>query len=198
MRRQRALVWLRVAFVIVVTPLSFVLVQQRARNAELRADVATLWMIGNRRVPALSGTSALIAPLHSGAFWIYMSPSCSSIASLLTLACLAAVLPRRLVRPRSRLVACVAAWAAVFVGNLIRIDASIEMGVLFGRSSLVLFHDWAGSIFGFAYTMGGFVLMLWILLPGRRARQDAGTPADPGTDPAALPAGSTSGSVATA
>jgi LPXTG-motif cell wall-anchored protein len=37
---------------------------------------------------------------------------------------------------------------------------------------LVLFHDWVGSTFGFAYTVGGFVLVLAILLRRRKRRRE--------------------------
>jgi exosortase/archaeosortase family protein len=60
-----------------------------------------------------------------------------------------------------------AAVAAVFVGNFLRICSSVVAALYAGKPSLVLFHDWVGSMIGFAFTLGGFVLMLWILLPAR-------------------------------
>lgn len=59
------------------------------------------------------------------------------------------------------------AVAAVVGGNFLRICSSVVVGLYAGRPSLVLFHDWVGSVIGFAFTLGGFVLMLWILLPAR-------------------------------
>lgn len=167
MNRQRWLVWLRVAFVVVATPLLFLLFEAPFRQFELDLDVGLLHFIGMHGVPAVLGTSALVAPAGRAPFWVYLSPSCSALASILTLGCIAGVLPRRLASRRHRAVAFVAASAAVFVGNVIRIDLSILAGILAGQVALVLFHDWAGSVFGFAYTMGGFVLMLWMLLPDR-------------------------------
>ncbi len=190
MTRSRALVWLRVAFLVVTTPLLFAFLEERARTAELRMDVAALHLVDVHRVPTVLGTTALILPLHSTAFWVQLTPSCSSLASVLTLACLAAVLPRRLATGRRRLLAFLAAGLAIVVGNLLRIDLSIFAGVLFSRASLVLFHDWAGSIFGFAYTMGGFVLMLWVLLPSGHPRTRLpGLQPPPPEDLGALPAG---------
>lgn len=168
MNRQRWLVWLRVAFVLVTTPLVFVLIQAPVRHIELLVDIGAIHLVGVTGVPLVMGTSALVRPSSSGQFWVYLSPSCSSLASILTLGCLAAVLPRRVVGGRSRFLAFTAASAAVFIGNLLRIDLSIAAGLLDGRAVLVLFHDWAGSIFGFAYTLGGFIVMLWLLLPPRR------------------------------
>lgn len=175
MTRQRVFVWLRVAFVVIMTPLLFVLLQAPARAVELSADVGMLRLFGEHNVLQVIGSDALVAPWHSNAwFWIEVAPSCSSLASLLTLGCLAAALPRRVAPYSRRLLAYLVAAGAIFLGNMIRIDASIFAGVVDGRASLVLFHDWVGSIFGFAYTMAGFIFMLWVLLPRRKAR--AATP----------------------
>lgn len=165
MNRQRVLVWLRVAAIIVTVPLAFFLLQARFRNLETVVDISALRLIGVTGVPLVRGPFALVRPSHGGTFWVYLSPSCSSLASIATLGCVAAALPRRITGGKGRFAAFLAAGAAVFVGNLLRIDISIGAGLLAGRSSLVLFHDWAGSIFGFAYTLGGFILMLWLLLP---------------------------------
>lgn len=70
---------------------------------------------------------------------------------------------------RGRLVAAAAASSAVFLGNQLRIDASAVSGLVAGRLTLVLFHNWVGSAFGFAYLLGGYVLMLWLLLPAERS-----------------------------
>ncbi|MGH9304139.1 MAG: exosortase/archaeosortase family protein [Acidimicrobiales bacterium] len=153
------------------TPVAFFVLQGIVRSRELAIDVAALHLVGIHRLPEVAGTSALVIPLHSQPFFVVMSPSCSSLASILTLGCLAVVIPRHLVEPRSRAAGFVLAAVAIFLGNLLRIDLSIGAGVLFGRSSLVLFHNWVGSVFGFAYTMGGFILMLCVLLPGKRQRR---------------------------
>jgi exosortase/archaeosortase family protein len=165
MSRSRALVWLRVAFIVLATPAAFVLLESHARTTELGFDIGTLRLFGVHRVPVVIGTTALILPLHSTPFFVDLTASCSSLASVLTLLCIALALPSRIAPLPRRLLAFSLAAVAVIIGNLLRIDLSILVGVLISRSSLVLFHDWAGSIFGFAYTMGGFILMLWVLLP---------------------------------
>lgn len=181
MTRQRVYVWLRVGFVVVMTPLLFVLLQVPARAIELQADVGMLRLLGVHSVLQVSGPNALVAPWHSNAwFWIEVAPSCSSLASLLTLGCLAAALPRRVAPFPRRLVAYAVAAGAIFLGNMIRIDASIFAGLVDGRASLVLFHDWVGSIFGFAYTMAGFIFMLFVLLPRRKAPATAADALDTG------------------
>ena len=171
MNRQRMLVWLRVAFILVATPLLFFAFQGPFRNIELASFIRLLRLVGVTGVPYLTGPYAFIRPSHGGGFWIELTPSCSSLASILTLGCVAVALPRRVAGGRSRLLAFVAAAAAVFLGNLLRIDMCVVAGLLAGKTVLVLFHNWAGSIFGFFYTMGGFILMLWLLLPARRAER---------------------------
>ncbi len=186
MNRLRWLVWLRVAFVVIATPLIFVLTEAAVRSRELRLDLWFLSAAGIHGVPAVIGTSALLQPAGKPEFWVYLSPSCSSLASILTLGCIASVLPRHLAPGKNRLLAFLAASAAVFVGNLLRIDLSICAGLIAGQAALVLFHDWAGSIFGFAYTMGGFVLMMWILLPaGGRSSLPASQPSSRSAEQAA-------------
>lgn len=169
MRRERTVVWIEVALVVIGTPVAFFLLQAPARTLELHLDVGVLRLLGVGGLPLLRGSAALVVPHGSARFWVVLEPSCSALASVLTLGVLTALLPRRLVGPRSKLLAFAAAAAAIVVGNLIRIDLSIAAGLVAGRSSLVLFHDWVGSVFGFAYTLLGFILMLRLLLPARQA-----------------------------
>ena len=72
-------------------------------------------------------------------------------------------LPITVDRQRAAFAVAVAV-AMVVVGNLIRIDLSLLFGVIAGRITLILFHNWAGAIFSFTYTFAGFVVMLWLLL----------------------------------
>ena len=98
-----------------------------------------------------------------------MTPSCSSIASVLAIACLSTLAPPA---PRGRrALAVAAAIATVSLGNITRIAASVIVGLFAGRSSLVLFHDWVGGIMTYVYTLGGFIVFLYILLPDRRREQ---------------------------
>ena len=64
-----------------------------------------------------------------------------------------------------RLVAVSVAIAFVFACNVARIAASLVVGAHMGDRALVLFHDWVGTLFGLAYTIVGFLLMLYGLLP---------------------------------
>jgi carbamoyl-phosphate synthase large subunit len=64
-----------------------------------------------------------------------------------------------------------AGLVAIVAGNLIRIAGSVVVGLFSGRASLVLFHDWVGSVFGIAYTIGGFIVTLTLLLRGGQPRR---------------------------
>ena len=94
--------------------------------------------------------------------------SAETLASVLAISCLAFL--ARTYPLRRRVVAVSAAIASVVLGNVVRIAGSIGVGLISGRSSLVLFHDWVGSIFGLAYTLFGYLIMLYILLPPESAR----------------------------
>jgi exosortase/archaeosortase family protein len=174
-----AAIWLRIAGVVALLLAAFDLLEVPVRGVEAHAYAGLLRTVGFHGVSIVSGSSVYLLPSHQQPFWVTVSPSCSSLAPLLTLACLALLLPRapggsgwgRLALSYG------AAAAAIMVGNLVRIDASIAAGLHYGVSTLVLFHDSAGTIFSFAYTLGGFMLMLWLQLPDLRRTANAGSAA---------------------
>jgi exosortase/archaeosortase family protein len=156
-------VFVRIGVLLVVTVAGFALLQQWMRGVETSATVDVLHALGVGGVSRGYQASIIIDARQAGAFAAILTPACSSLASLLALAGLAVLRPTG---DRRRLALAVgAAMAVVFAGNIARIAASIGVGLLTGPSALVLFHDWVGSLFAFAYTLGGFVLMLWVLLP---------------------------------
>jgi hypothetical protein len=66
-----------------------------------------------------------------------------------------------------------AAVAGVVVLNDLRLAASTLAGLWWGHGALVLFHDWAGTIWTFASTLAGFLLMVCLTLPAaERAEQN--------------------------
>jgi exosortase/archaeosortase family protein len=158
----------RVLLAVVGSVLGFVLLQWPVRMMESRAATALVRLSGTQGVFLVDDTSILVVPTHRTPFRATVTPSCSAISSVLAIACLAMVSsPQR--RPRCALAFGVA-LAAIAAGNILRIAASVGVGYLAGRAALVLFHDWVGSTFAFAYTLGGYVLMLYILLPRHTPR----------------------------
>lgn len=153
----------RIVLLVGATGLGFVLLEQRTRQCETATALDLLHLL---RLDGATRNSPTSIAVHSGngqLFAAVLTPSCSSLATLLALAGLLVLRPPG---TRRRLAGAVtAALALVFAGNIIRIAASVAVGLAAGSKSQVLFHDWVGSLFGFAYTLGGFLLMLFFLLP---------------------------------
>jgi exosortase/archaeosortase family protein len=153
----------------------FIFLQYPARWLEARLADDLLHLVGaGRFLPVVSGSQILVVPPHHPAFWVDLLPSCSALPSVLTLFAIAAALPRRPGLDRPVWMAAVAAALMVVVGNMLRISASIAFGLLAGRTALVLFHNWAGSVFGFGYTLFGFAFMIWLLMPKTGRTEELG------------------------
>jgi exosortase/archaeosortase family protein len=168
MLTRAQVVTLKVAFVVGGSIAGFVLCETWYRTVEASVTVRLVRRIAGHGAAAVTtaGTSIAVFPHHGPTFIAIITPSCSATASILAIACLAALAPRfgRL----RRLFATAVALLAVAAGNIVRISLSVLAGVHAGISSLVLFHDWVGGVMTFVYTLGGYVLFLFILLPDRR------------------------------
>jgi exosortase/archaeosortase family protein len=163
--RNRA-VFVRIAIVLVAVGVDFAIFQQPVRRLETGAAIWLLKALGAHNVNQSQGVIIEVFPAHHDPFRALVAPSCSALASILTIACLGLLAPHR--SGSRRFVALAVACATVAVGNIVRIAASVGVGFIFGRSSLILFHDLVGSIFGLGYTLAGYLIMLHILLPKRR------------------------------
>ncbi len=158
----------RVIAVVAAVGVGFVLLQSHFRIFETAFSVGLLHFLGATGVASPQGVDALVTPSGHGAFYVELTPSCSALPAILAIIALSvAMVPARANRPRWYLGAA-AAIVVVFMGNVLRIDGSIGVGLLLGRVSLVLFHDWVGSAFGFASVVGSWILLLWIQLPKGR------------------------------
>jgi exosortase/archaeosortase family protein len=154
---------IRIGLLLIGTAVVFIVAEQPMRQFETTTTLDLLRGLGLRQVSRASPFDIAIDSRGGVAFAAELTPACSSLASLLALIGLTVLRPPG---PRWRLFgAVIVAMFTVFVGNIVRVAASIAVGVVAGPSSLVLFHDWVGSLFGFAYTLGGFLVMLYLLLP---------------------------------
>jgi carbamoyl-phosphate synthase large subunit len=160
---RRAATFLTVLGVCVFAGLGFVVLQEPVRTVETTVSAAILNLVGLDGIHDVGRTTLLVVPDTQAAFHVLITPSCSSIASLLAFGCLTPLVPRR--TSTSRFVAAGIAALLIVVGNLARITGSIAIGLVAGRTSLVLFHDWVGTMFTVVYTIAGYVLMLTFLLP---------------------------------
>jgi exosortase/archaeosortase family protein len=153
----------RIVLLVGATGVGFLLLEQWTRQCETATALDLLHLFRLDGATRNSPTSIAVHARDGELFAAVLTPSCSSLASLLALAGLMVLRPPG---PRRRLAAAVGvALVLVFAGNIIRIAASVAVGLVAGSSSQVLFHDWVGSLFGFAYTLGGFLVMLYFLLP---------------------------------
>lgn len=165
--RRRRIALAHIAAVIIITVGGYALFQHDTRLAETWCAATVARLFGSHNFLTIGGTSILESPEKGPAFLAVVTPSCSSAASVASLVALASLI-RNGSRTR-RLAALAAAVLTVVAGNITRIAASLIVGLIAGRVSLVMFHDWVGSMFSFGYTLGGFILMLYIVLgDGRR------------------------------
>jgi exosortase/archaeosortase family protein len=167
-------VFVRILVVLAVAVSGFALLQGPSRQLEAQASTSLLRAAGARGVFAGSGDSILVLPSGRPAFRAVVTPACSALSSVLCIVCLASFAPRRRRWAWARGLLC--ATTVVVAGNIVRIATSVAVGLLAGRASLVLFHDLVGSAFAFAYTLGGYVLFLYLLLP---ANPDPLSPEEP-------------------
>lgn len=142
--------------------IGFHTLNESLRRVEESAVLALLAGLGDR-VSVVPGHHFQVLPPDQEAFRAQLTPYCSSIVSILALAVIALFILQA-PWPR-RLVALVAGMLLVLACNVLRVSGSVWMGYELGPGSLVLFHDWVGTVFALAYTMAGFFLMLSLLLP---------------------------------
>ncbi|HEV7207276.1 MAG TPA: exosortase/archaeosortase family protein [Mycobacteriales bacterium] len=167
MTRRRLDVSAALALSIALALVGFRLLSGPMRTLE-QTSVLALFSGLRPRVGVLSGHTFQVLPAHHSAFRAYLTPFCSSLVSLLALAAIALCVLRG--KRLRRLFAFVAAAVFVLGCNVLRIAGSLWAGLQFGPSGLVLFHDWLGTIFGLLYTLGGFLLMLYLMLPSATAQ----------------------------
>jgi len=155
--------FLRVGAVLLVSVVGFLLIERPFRVLESHVVSALLLLVGADGTHVPYGSIIEIFPRGKPSLLAEITLSCSSLSSLLAIACLSCLGPDRL---RRRWWAGLAvALTVVAVGNVLRIALSLGAGLLAGRSALLLFHDWVGGVFAFTYTLGGYILFLYLVLP---------------------------------
>ena len=153
---------IRLAVLLAIAGVGFALFQETVRRAETWAATRMLGAADAGEF-TLQGPTVIVRPDDRVAFRAIVTPSCSSLASVLAVGCLASL--ARGYSRRRKLSAIGVAMATIVLGNVLRIAGSLLAGLIAGSGSLVLFHDSVGNVFSFAYTLGGYILMLYLLLP---------------------------------
>jgi exosortase/archaeosortase family protein len=156
--------WAAVGIAVALVVGGALLGREAARRFEADLTVHLLQALGGR-VDSLTDHSILVVPDGGAPFRVIVTASCSALAPVLALFALTLVAGRG--APPRRLLAATVAAGVVVAGNLVRIAASVGIGLWTGRSSLVLFHDVVGSVFGVGYTVFGYLLVVGLLLPRR-------------------------------
>jgi exosortase/archaeosortase family protein len=160
-------VLVRLGILLGLLVLGYVWLQRPFRAAETATAAALASALGLGSLHVAAPSAVIVLPVRGEPFRAVVTPSCSSVASVLAIGCLASLAPGY--AQLRKVAAAAAAMATVALGNVLRIAGSLTVGLLAGRSSLVLFHDSVGNIFSFAYTLGGYIVMLWFLLPADTA-----------------------------
>jgi exosortase/archaeosortase family protein len=145
-----------------VTIVGFVVLSGPVRTAEIALVLRVLHFDASH-LSAVQGHAIQALPKTGMAFRVQVTPYCSSLIAVLALGGIAGfILHGPLAR---RMLAFTAAAALVVACNVIRIAASIWVGLRWGSGDLVLFHNWVGTLFALAYTLIGFLFMLYLMLP---------------------------------
>jgi exosortase/archaeosortase family protein len=164
--RQWASVVLRLGFTFVTVWVGFLLLVNPWRRAEATGITGVLHAAGADRVRDGYGNQILVIPWTQRPFLATISPSCSAVAAVLAFGAVAMFLVKG--SAHRRLLAFLGASAFIVVCNVLRIAASILVGIDAGARGLVLFHDWAGTLLGLIALLGGFVIFVFIQLPSTK------------------------------
>ncbi|MCW2713127.1 MAG: hypothetical protein JWN88_174 [Frankiales bacterium] len=167
MTERRVRVLLALALSVGLALGGFRLLNGPLRTLEENAVLALFGAFGGN-VSVLPGHVFQVLPPVEEPFRAVLTPFCSSLVAILALGAIALCVLRGPV-PRRAAAFCVAA-TFVLSCNVARIALSLWGGLEFGPGGLVLLHDWVGTVFGLAYTLCGFLLMLYLLLPSASAR----------------------------
>ena len=169
MTRRRIEVLLALGLCIGLALAGFAALKNGMRSVEVHTVLGVLDGSGVSAVDMVRDHTFQVLP-HTGLpFRAHVTPFCSALVAVLALAAITIFILRGPLW--KRLVAFTTAAVVIVACNVLRIAASLWVGVHWGVRSLVLFHDWVGTIFGLGYTMGGFFLMLFLLLPSAKDRK---------------------------
>ena len=165
--RQWAIVVLRLGLTFTTVWVGFLLLVNPWRRARSHAaSPACCTRVGADRVRDGYGNQILVVPWTQRPFLATISPSCSAIAAVLAFGAIAAFLVKG--AAHRRLLAFLGASVFIVACNVLRIAASILVGIETGSRGLVVFHDWVGTLLGLIALLGGFVIFVFIQLPSTR------------------------------
>jgi exosortase/archaeosortase family protein len=160
--RRRWIVFTSLGLALFVAVAGFHALVDPARRLEAALVMTVLAPMGDR-ASVVNDTFFQLLPPDQVAFRAQLTPYCSAIIPVLALACIGFFILHG--TWSRRLLAVSTAAALVLVCNVLRISGSLWAGYSLGGDALLLFHDWIGTFFALVYTLVGFFLMLFVLLP---------------------------------
>jgi exosortase/archaeosortase family protein len=163
--RRRAEVFGAILCCVAIAVVGFVWLNVPMRDGEMQAVTRLVGLLSSS-VTTTAHHTFQVLPAAQQPFRAHVTPYCSSLVSILALGGIGLFILRGPLWRRA--LSFVAAALFILACNVLRIAASLAVGLRYGDRSLVLFHDWVGTMFGLAYTMGGFFFMLWLLLPSAK------------------------------
>jgi carbamoyl-phosphate synthase large subunit len=141
------------------------------KEHEAAWTVQILHLLGEHRVSSVLPGHVLMFRPGGEVLDGEVTTSCSSILTVVGLTALTVAVLRK--RRLHALGGLLVGLVAVVVANDLRLIASTLAGLHWGRPAMILFHDWVGTIWTLAATLGGFLLMVCLTLPtSERAEQD--------------------------
>jgi exosortase/archaeosortase family protein len=141
------------------------------REQEAAMAVALLHLAGVQDVSAVLPGHILMFRENGDVLDGVVTTSCSSLLSVMGLTALNVAVMRS--RRGHALLGLVAAIVAVIAANGVRLVLSALAGLWWGGPAMTLFHDWVGTLWALATTLGGFLVMVAVSLPAaERAEQD--------------------------
>jgi exosortase/archaeosortase family protein len=176
-----------VGTVLVLVAVGFVVLQDPYRHFEVWLSGGLLARLHAPDVIGTVGDDMFVR--HAGtdqAIDLILAPQCSSLPAVLAIIALA--LPMVPTTGRRVWRGAAVASGLALIGNVVRIDAVIAVGVFSGYVALVLFHTWVAAVFDFAAVLAGWVIMVRMQLP-RARRPVADVPSSAATDGVGVAAG---------
>ena len=169
--RRRLVILGELLLAVAVCVVGYGALAQWAQEHEARWVAAALRAVGVDQVSGVLPGHILVFRDDGELLNAAVTASCSSLLSVLGLTALTLTVLRS--RRLHALVGLAAAILGVVVLNDLRLAGSTMAGLWWGRGALVLFHDWVGTVWTFASTLVGFLLMVCLTLPAaERAEQN--------------------------
>lgn len=164
--------WFRAAWLVtaaVVVFGAYTALVDRSRILEANVVSALLERVSDRIDGSYAGLGLLyVNPRHGDAFVARITPTCSVLTAIAVMTWVAVCATRG--RTIRRVGGFAGSVAVLIVVDLIRVGGIVMTGSRFGVDSMIIAHDWLGTLFTLASVVLG-ILILWAVSGGRPRRR---------------------------